>query len=306
MKKLLCVLVCVAVVTAFAFAKEDYNPIQKRAELQAKIESLRVEGKAKGWTFEVGVNPAMQYTIEQLCNFKPELKPYYSGGNDYLKYTQKGGPWVSPTPTPTPTNTPPYTAYTGYYTAIKNQGSCGSCWAFGTIAAFEANLKKNGINTDLSEQWLVSCNTDGWGCNGGFMAESYMLDPGAVLESCYPYTATDSTCYTGCPFVYQASSAGRTGDDVASIKWAIVNYGAVAAAVYVNTAFQAYVSGTFNGCADRSCNHAISLCGWDDSKGTNGAWLLKNSWGTGWGENGFMWIEYDCSNVGYASTYIEY
>ena len=306
MKKLLCVFVCIAVVTCFAIAKEDYDPVMKRAQLEEKINALKVQGEAAGWTFTVGVNPAMQYTIEQLCNFKPELKPYHSGSNDYLKYTQKGGPWVSPDPTPTPTNTPPYAAYTGYYTPVRNQGSCGSCWAFGTIAAFESNLKKNGITTDLSEQWLVSCNTDGWGCNGGWMADDYMVNPGAVLESCYPYTATDSTCYTGCPFVYQASSSGTTGDDVASIKWGIVNYGGLAVAVYVNSAFQAYTGGVFNGCDDKSCNHAVELVGWDDSKGTNGAWLMKNSWDTGWGEDGFMWIEYGCSNIGYASTYIEY
>jgi hypothetical protein len=294
----------VALVASFAIAKDEINPIQKRAEMQAKIDALRAEGKVKGWTFTVGVNPAMQYTLDQLCNFKPDLEPYNSG-NDHLKLTKKQ-PWLSPTPTPVPTNTPTQTYYEGYWTAIRNQGSCGSCWAFGTIGAFESNLKKNGITTDLSEQWLVSCNNEGWGCNGGFFAEAYMISPGAVLESCYPYTATDSACVTGCPFVYSASDAGRTGDDVASIKWGIVNYGAVGAAVYVNTAFQAYTSGTFNGCADRSCNHAIVLCGWDDSKGANGAWLLKNSWGTGWGEDGFMWIEYGCSRVGYSATYVEY
>jgi hypothetical protein len=304
MKKLFFVLLCLAVVASFAVERDGITTIEKRAELQAKIDALKIEGKAKGWTFTVGVNPAMQYSIAQLCNFKPDLAPV-KNNDDYAKYVQKGGPFV-PTPTPEPTNTPPYTEYTGYYTAVRNQGSCGSCWAFGTIAAFESSLKKNGITTDLSEQWLVSCNTDGWGCNGGFMAEDYMVNPGAVLESCYPYTATDSTCYTGCPFVYVASSGDRTGDDVSSIKWAIVNHGGVAAAVYVNSAFQAYTSGTFNGCDDKSCNHAIELCGWDDSKGTYGAWLMKNSWGTGWGENGFMWIEYGCSNVGYASTYVAY
>ena len=293
-----------ALLASFAIAKDGINTFEKRAELQAKIDTLKAEGKANGWTFEVGVNPAMQYTIEQLCNFKTDLAPVKSN-DDYIKYVRKGGPWA-PTPTPIPTNTPPYTAYTGFYTGVRNQGSCGSCWAFGTIAAFESNLKKNGITADLSEQWLVSCNTDGWGCNGGFHAGDYMVNPGAVLESCYPYTATDSTCYTGCPFVYTATSSGETGDDVANIKWGIVNYGGLAVAVYVNSAYQAYVSGTFNGCDDKSCNHAVELVGWDDARGANGAWLMKNSWGTGWGEDGFMWIEYGCSNIGSGGNYLSY
>jgi C1A family cysteine protease len=305
MKKLFLILLCTALVVSFAVAKEDINTIQIRADLQAKIDALKVEGKASGWTFTVGINPAMQYSIDQLCNFRPELAPARSN-DDRLMYTQKGGGWITPTPTPIPTDTPAYTSYMGYTTAIRNQGSCGSCWAFGTLAAFEGNLKKNGITTDLSEQWLVSCNNEGWGCNGGFFAQDYMISPGAVLESCYPYTATDSTCMTGCPFVYTATDAGKTGDDVSSIKWGIVNYGAIGVAVYVNSAFQAYTSGTFNGCDDKSCNHAVMVCGWDDSKGASGAWYMKNSWGTGWGENGYMWIEYNCSNIGYSATYVEY
>lgn len=303
MKKLLFTLLCIAVVASFAFAERDYDPVQKRAEIQAKIEALRAQGEAEGWTFTVGVNPAMQYTIEQLCNFRPELKPH--NNNDYLKFVQKGGKWASPTPTPTETPTGG-SSYFGYWTSVKNQGSCGSCWAFSTIGAFESNLKKNGITVDLSEQWLVSCNTDGWGCNGGWFANDYMLNPGAVLESCYPYTATDSPCQSGCPFVYVASDTGDTGTSVSDIKAGIQTYGAVSVAVYVNNAFQAYTGGVFNSCRNLSCNHAVVLCGWDDSKGSAGAWYMKNSWGTGWGESGFMWIEYGCSRIGYGSNFIEY
>ncbi|MCK4765559.1 MAG: hypothetical protein KAW12_25380 [Candidatus Aminicenantes bacterium] len=300
MKKLVFVFLCVAVVVSFAVAKDDYNPVMKRAELQAKIDGLRAQGQAEGWTFTVGINPAMQYAIPQLCNFRPDLRPG-AYKDDRIAMVQKGGKWVpTPTPEPTPTGDD---SYTGYWTAVRNQGSCGSCWAFSTIAMFESNLKKNGITTDLSEQWLVSCNTDGWGCNGGWFANPYMLSPGAVLESCYPYTATDSSCVSGCPYVYQASASGDTGDGISDIKAGIQAYGATSVAVYVNNAFQAYTGGVFNGCETKSCNHAVLLCGYDDALG---AWLMKNSWGTGWGENGFMWIQYGCSNIGYGSNYLEY
>ncbi len=84
-------------------------------------------------------------------------------------------------------------------TSVKNQASCGSCWAFGTVGPLECNIKiKDGIEVDLSEQWLVSCNRDGWGCGGGWWAHDYHEwkdDPcdgvGAVLEEYFPYQALD-------------------------------------------------------------------------------------------------------------------
>jgi cathepsin L len=97
---------------------------------------------------------------------------------------------------------------------------------------------------------------------------------------------------------------------VDKIKQAIQTYGPVAAAVYVGSYFQSYTGGVFDknessnggfcGCsAPSQVNHAIVLIGWDDSKQ---AWLLRNSWGPGWGESGYMWIKYGASQVGYAAV----
>ncbi|MGE5342683.1 MAG: C1 family peptidase, partial [Candidatus Omnitrophota bacterium] len=77
---------------------------------------------------------------------------------------------------------------------------------------------------------------------------------------------------------------------------------AVAAAVYANSTFQAYTSGCFSGTASGTVNHAIVLCGWDTTACTTGAWKLKNSWGTGWGVSGYMWIKYGSQQVGYKAT----
>ena len=88
-------------------------------------------------------------------------------------------------------------------TPIRNQGACGSCWAFATVAPFESNiLIKDYMSRDLSEQYLVSCNTDGWGCDGGWWGHDYhQWKPpvndtvaGAVLESSFPYQAADVPC----------------------------------------------------------------------------------------------------------------
>jgi len=115
--------------------------------------------------------------------------------------------------TPTPTSTPdgPPSALPaafdwrdhGGVTSVKDQGSCGSCWAFGTVGPLEANIKiKDGVEKDLSEQYLLSCNTDDWDCGGGWWAHDYHewkkppgeSEAGAVFEADSPYVASDTPC----------------------------------------------------------------------------------------------------------------
>ena len=89
------------------------------------------------------------------------------------------------------------------------------------------------------------------------------------------------------------------------MKDAICKYGPIAACVKVTEPFQAYVGGIFDENArtagPKDINHAITIVGWDDSKK---AYLIKNSWGTEWGEKGYMWIEYGCNNIGYGATWV--
>ena len=270
------------------------DPVAKRQALDRELAEMRAEMKANGWDFEIGPNQAMQYSIEQLCSFRPELKPADSQG------FEPGECAVTAATLPA--------SFVGTYTPIKNQASCGSCWAFSTIAGLEAAIKfKTGATYDLSEQELVSCNDYGWGCNGGYFAFDMIMSPGAILESCFPYTALDSACSPKCttptfPVArWQYIATSNTVPSVAAIKNAIYTYGSVSAAIYVDRYFQAYKSGVLTSCKKRvnSINHAIILCGWDDAKG---AWLLKNSWGTSWGISGFMWIKYGCCKVGYGAT----
>jgi predicted secreted protein len=206
----------------------------------------------------------------------------------------------------------------GGCTPIRNQGQCGSCWAFGSVGPLEsAILLQDGVSRDLSEQYLVSCNIDGWGCDGGWWAHDYHEwkyssvepGPGAVNESDFRYTATDAPCngpHTHyekiADWVYIGNDRSVPSTD--AIKQAIYDHGPVAAAVCVNTAFQNYTGGIFNpGGLCLTINHAIVLVGWDDSKG---AWRLRNSWGPNWGENGYMWIAYGKSYVGYSANYVVY
>jgi hypothetical protein len=267
---------------------DEIGTIEKRAENAFKMDQMRRDIVANGYTFSVDFNPAMQYSIDQLCNFRPDMSKEI--GNQPIDQIE-----VKPVPQPD--------YYVAACTSVKNQGSCGSCWAFSTAGMFEHVLLKQGISTDLSEQWLVSCNTDGWGCNGGWFANDYYLDYGATLESCFRYKAADIPCVQ-CPAVYIATGEGNATRESA-IKAAIVDHGAVHCAVTVTSYFQAYSSGVFNYNSTASVNHAVVLVGWDDNAGS-GAWKMKNSWGTGWGESGYMWIEYGVSNIGYGGNYLTY
>ncbi len=209
-----------------------------------------------------------------------------------------------------------------YVSPVKNQGSCGSCWAFGTVAPLEAQLLISGGGlADLSEQYLISCNDGGWSCNGGWWAHDYHynkkisgeLEAGSVLESVFPYSASSSACNPPHAHYqkiqnwnYVGSSSGVPS--VEAIKSAIATYGPVAAAVCVGSAFSGYHSGIFstdekNVCKTGQVNHAVTLVGWDDATDT---WTMKNSWGTGWGESGYMRIKRNVSNIGYAANYVVY
>ncbi|HQT95277.1 MAG: hypothetical protein B7Z68_05940 [Acidobacteria bacterium 21-70-11] len=292
--------------------------------LANEIAAMRAEIKANGWTFKVGINPALRYDLNQLCGRREELLP-----PEALEHGAAAGaaakarpPKKTPTPTPSPTPGPGLEpSYIGIFTPPKDQGNCGSCWAFGTIdeaetavlAAAPANrgyVDSNGTihesdsTPDMSEQYVLSCNDLGYSCSGGNNALAFLTGTykGAMQETCFPYEAADLACsYCSTPTWWHLSGWGYLTSDttiptVAAIKQAIVTYGAVTAYVYADRTFQAYIGGVYDNTKRyRYTNHQIQLVGWDDAKN---AWLLKNSWGTSWGIGGYMWITYTSCRVG--------
>ena len=267
---------------------------------EADIADLQAQAAAEGWTFEITANPATRYSLEQLCGFS---KP---------KGWEKLAEWDT---RPVQRDLPSSFDWRdmGGVTPIKNQASCGSCWAFSTVAPLECAIKiYDGVTVDLSEQWLVRCNRDGWDCAGGFYAHDYHEwktdncgDYGAVLEADYPYTATDGSC--ACPFDHPYTIQNWyyvSGE--AAMKQAIMDRGPICVDIYANAALQAYGGGVFTGCESASyTNHAVAVVGWDDNFGS-GVWIMRNSWGTGWGEGGYGYIPYGCSNIGDSACYIVY
>ncbi len=275
------------------------------AQLSDKdIADLQRKARDEGWTFTVSQNPATQRSLDELCGYRSSDRLL---GITFDPCTPKGYlpanfSWCD----------------SGICTPIKNQGGCGGCWAFATVGPLECNIKwKDGVIVDLSEQWLVSCNKEGWGCNGGGFAHGYHMsrtdfcgDAGAVLESDFPYSADDLPCSCPYPHPFHIDSWAMIGTggspSIDAIKQAILDHGPVSVSVYAGSAMSAYTGGIFNACSDYAANHAVVLVGWNDNAGDSGVWIMRNSWGPGWGEDGYMRIEYGCSRIAEAACYIEY
>jgi len=200
---------------------------------------------------------------------------------------------VAPEPTPEEILTLPDSfdaRQKGWIAGIRNQGQCGSCWAFSVAATMSANYAKKhgGSPPILSEQQLVDCSPSDHGCNGGWPLSTFAYaQKGVELDSAYPYRATTGTCkFDASKVKAKVASYGYTSKSVDGIKQAVYNNGEISVAVNANK-MQSYHGGiiTATGCST-SINHAVNVVGWGAS-GSTKYWIVRNSWGTGWGESGY-------------------
>ncbi|MBF0550240.1 MAG: C1 family peptidase [Deltaproteobacteria bacterium] len=188
----------------------------------------------------------------------------------------------------------------GLVTPIKDQSSCGSCYVFSSVAAAEIGLKSIGVSTpDLSEQTALSCGTTCGSCNGGYVncVLQNLVQNGLPAESCFPYTGTNSSCSNACKNwtanTWKAEGWGVVSNGTvtpATLENALNQYGMVIVTMAVYMDFEYYRSGVYSHTSGQFMGwHAITLVGYDR---INKFFIVKNSWGTGWGESGFFRISY--------------
>jgi len=200
----------------------------------------------------------------------------------------------------------------GVISAVKNQGQCGSCWAFGTTEQIESYVAiSSGNLVELSTQQVTSCapNTLNCGGNGGCMGStpplgySYIQLFGQVSEADYPYVSGTTTNDEDCQYDLASVSpvASITGynnlppNDQDAIMAHLANVGPLAISVAASN-FKDYHGGVFSGCPydqNIQLNHAVQLVGYGSDFSPAGVvdyWLVRNSWGESWGENGYIRI----------------
>jgi len=278
----------------FVFSSALADQVDDRiAEIQKRIDRLGLHWTAgRSWTSELSIEEA-----KKLMGHNPP-KGYFE--------------WLEKQPKLTAAKDftfPPVFDWrdSNVVTAVKSQGGCGSCWDFAATGAFEAAIKKHdGIEYDLSEQQVLSCNIYEAGCGGGWAEPVYELFQryGAVLESCMPYQANHNIACTQdqCEVAAKLKDWVYVENDVNAIKTALLT-GPVYSAFSVYTDFYyGYYDGCYeyDGVSAYVGGHAIVIVGWaDTSCGGDGAWICKNSWGTGWaGLGGYFYMKWGTAGIG--------
>jgi hypothetical protein len=231
----------------------------------------------------------------------------------------------------------------GIISPVKNQDPCGSCWAFAAVAAYESSYAKINKSIEyVSEQQLVDCTFADADCVlGGFHEEAflYLQLEGLAKTDPYYYRGAKGACTSNIERPYRAANWGYVSDDKPNgslipsnqaLKRAMIRFGALATGVWVsdkddtlpwasygpadawgnpNPDWLRYPDHVFRqgipstALQPENVNHEVAIVGWDDDL-AGGVWFIKNSWGTTWGDAGFMKLPYGQNNIGSAASWV--
>jgi len=274
------------------FSREYSVCVRGQQNIGAATELMGLSQEATRGTFPVAQSPSLPEQGVSTVGAPPSF--------DWRNYS--GQDWMTP---------------------VKNQGSCGSCWAFSAVGVVEAiyNIASNDpdLDLDLSEDYLVSDCLWGNSCCGGWMATafSFIRNDGVPDETCLPYvdqyscTCGGGTCDSNCTYIgsgicSDATCSDRCSDwqnrlltidatgDVSSspsaIKQSVVDTGPLSVAMGIGSTYGGYFDGDIYRCTnDLGVNHGVIVAGYDDA---GGYWIVKNSWGSGWNGDGYFKVGY--------------
>jgi len=296
--------------TSFLFSrwmKEHNKHYASTAEFDVRISTfkanalkVRTHMANANRTYDMALNKFADLTTaefaEMYLGYVPRDNAYLRSKNIKVFPTKKALPasvdWVA----------------AGKVTPIKDQGQCGSCWAFSTTGSTEAAyaIENNAAPISLSEQELVDCSQSAGneGCEGGLMDDAFnwMISNGGLCgESAYPYKAVDGSCAEStCTSVVSITAyTDVTPDSESQLQTAVIQQ-PISIAVDASQGWQMYAGGILDSSCGCSTNldHGVLLVGYGTS-GSEAYWKVKNSWGTSWGEAGYIRLK---RNVGGAGT----
>jgi len=297
----------------FQFLKlynKNYSPnelpvrYQNFKDSKHEIHRLNEEAQAKGLNTKFGVTKFADWSKEE---FKTKMMGYKKISN--IQPLSSVQPELK---APLPTSFDWRTK--GAVTPVKNQEQCGSCWAFSATEGVESAwyLAKHQL-IKLSEQQIVSCDTNDDGCDGGDLptAFQYVQQSGLETDAVYPYTSgggDSGTCnFNSQDVVVHISGfkyATTTGNET-QMQIAMIPNGPLSICVDAET-WQYYTGGVIShGCGD-SLDHCVQIVGWNVYQATTPYWIIRNSWGSDWGLNGYLWVERNKDECGVSdeATYV--